>query len=299
MSKRIMTILMLSLIMLGACASVAYKNYDVVLEEDLDNIKYAGVRSSEYGIEPFPGPAGWEKAITSMTDRFTGSQACAIWIVGTLHKNGTACELEFPSNGIEHPDIVYDKKDKHEKYLDYFDKNGIKVFLQVEPANAPVDTLIDIVLERYKHHPSVIGMGIDVEWHKEAIVENTGMKVNDSLAKAWEQQVKSYNSDYKMFLKHWDRNWMPPNYRGDIIFVDDSQMFDNFDHMMDEFINYWGDYFAPNEVWYQVGYPRDKDFWKKLEDPPSAIGKTIAKHIDQEMGIMWVDFTLTDVLPVE
>jgi len=297
--RHIITVLLSSVLLISSCFAGEHPDYEVPADTNLSNIKYAGVRSSNYGIDPFPAPSGWEKAISSMTQKFPGSQPCAIWIIGTLHENGTACELEFPSTGVEHPDIVYSEKDKHEKYLDYFDENNIKVFLQVEPANAPVDTLIDIVLKKYKHHPSVIGFGVDVEWYKEAIVPETGMKVDDSTARAWEKQVKEYKSSYQLFLKHWDRKWMPPNYRGDIIFVDDSQMFDNFDHMMDEFINYWGDYFAPNQVWYQVGYPKDKDFWGTFEDPPVAIGKTIAKNIDQKMGIMWVDFTLKDVLPVK
>ena len=37
---------------------------------------------------------------------------------------------------------------------------GVQVWLQVEPADADVPPLIDLVLERYAAHPSVIGFGI-------------------------------------------------------------------------------------------------------------------------------------------
>lgn len=262
------------------------------------NIFYAGIRSSSYGIEPFPEPPEWEKAIQSMTGYFEGSAPCAIWIVGEFRKN-KACHLYFPSDGNDYPNIEFDTFDKHEKYLSYFDKVGIKVFLQVEPASADMPTLIDLVLNRYKHHSCVIGFGVDVEWYRECEKPEWGVPVDDSTAEAWEKGVKSHNTQYKLFLKHWDRNWMPENYRGDIIFVDDSQMLKDFDAMLEEFVDYWSAYFYPNTVFFQIGYKTDKPWWQKLDSPPADIGKAIAGRIKQKCGIFWVDFTLRDVLPLK
>jgi hypothetical protein len=88
---------------------------------------------------------------------------------------------------------------------------------------------------------------------------------------------------------------MPPNYRGDIVFVDDSQIFDNFGEMLDEFVDYWAEYFAPNMVFFQIGYPSDRPWWQKMSNPPKDMGKAIAQRISQRCGIFWVDFTLRDV----
>lgn len=267
-------------------------------QESPQNIIYAGVRSSSYGIDPFPEPEGWQKAMQTMSEYFEGSTPCAIWIVGKFERN-KACHLFFPSDGKTYTNIEFETEDTHERYLSLFDRVGIKVFLQVEPASADLPTLIDIVLNRYKHHPCVIGFGVDVEWHRESENPEWGVPVNDQQAEMWEQRVKAHNPQYKLFLKHWDRNWMPKNYRGDIIFVDDSQILPNLDAMLDEFVNYWSAYFYPNMVLFQIGYPSDKSWWEKLENPPSEIGMAIASRIKQDCGIFWVDFTLRDVLPTE
>ena len=89
---------------------------------------------------------------------------------------------------------------------------------------------------------------------------------------------------------------MPPTYRGDIIFVDDSQQLKDFEAMVDEFAISWADYFKPNTVFFQVGYSSDRKWWGKLNNPPKDIGITLARNIDQTCGIFWVDFTLRQVL---
>ena len=268
------------------------------VQTNLKNIIYAGVRSSNYGIDPFPEPQGWQKAIQTMSGYFDGSIPCAIWIVGKFERN-KACHLFFPSDGKTYTNIQFEDVDTHEKFLSHFDDAGIKVFLQVEPASADMPTLIDLVLNRYKHHPCVIGFGVDVEWHRESEKPEWGVPVTDQQAEEWEKRVKAHNPQYKLFLKHWDREWMPENYRGDIVFVDDSQILPNFDAMLDEFVNDWAAYFYPNMVFFQIGYPSDKPWWQKLNNPPFDIGRGIATRIKQNCGIFWVDFTLRDVLPIE
>ncbi|NVM56373.1 MAG: hypothetical protein HWN66_21930 [Candidatus Helarchaeota archaeon] len=257
---------------------------------------YAGVRSSSYGIKPFPEPQEWQNAIETMSGYFEDSTPCAIWIVGKF-KGPNECHLFFPSDGNNYTNIQFNDTDKHEKYLSYFDKAGIKVFLQVEPANADVNTLIDLVLNRYKNHECVIGFGVDVEWYRESENPEWGVKVEDDIAKAWEARVKSHNNNYRLFLKHWDRDWMPKKYRGDIIFVDDSQVLENLKALIDEFVDYWADFFEPNTVCFQIGYKADKSWWQELNNPPKDIGDAIKERIEQNFGVFWVDFTLRDVLP--
>jgi hypothetical protein len=119
------------------------------------------------------------------------------------------------------------------------------------------------------------------------------MKVDDDTARRWEARVKAHRPEYRPFLKHWDRRWMPPRYRGDIVFVDDSQ---ELQAMVDEFA-VWGETFAPNPVAFQVGYRSDRVWWERLSDPVADVGRAICARVEQTCGIVWVDFTLRDVAP--
>ncbi len=284
-------VLILCLSMIPAPGSAAAANGGKVI--------WAGVRSSPYGIKPFPSPEGWLKAMGTMKGYFPGSSPAAIWIVGQMTRDRRTMRLFFPSEGREVPHVQFEPADNHEAYLDAFDKAGVKVFLQVEPADADMETLIDLVLARYKHHPCVIGFGVDVEWTRIADNPGTGAKVDDAAAKKWEARVKSHDPDYRLFLKHWDAAWMPPAYRGDIVFVDDSQIFKTQEEMVKEFQTGWAPAFYPNTVVFQIGYGADKPWWSKLAVPPRDLGAAVAAGVRQDLGIIWVDFSLRDVLPIE
>lgn len=260
------------------------------------NIVYAGVRSSSYGAAPFPGPKGWSNAISSLTRRFAKSKPLAIWNVGVAHKGG--CRLEFPTaNKRKYASIEFEPIDRHETYLDYFDKNGISVFLQVEPGNADVKTLMSLVMERYRHHRCVIGFGLDVEWYKNTRSGNNGTPVDEDTVRTWEQKLKSINVFYKLFLKHFDKSYLG-NYRGDVVFVDDSQSFRTMSDLLAEYEDFAA-HFYPNTVLFQIGYPMDRNWWKAFDNPPATLGSLLASKTKQDCGIIWVDFTMRDVLHVE
>lgn len=260
-------------------------------------VAFAGVRSSIYGIKPFPEPASWEKAIKAMAGHYPGSTPVAVWIVGHLGRPRD-CVLEFPGDGQTYPNIQFAEYDKHERYLEAFDRAGIKVFLQVEPANADMKTLIDLVLGRYGRHPSVVGFGVDVEWHREADRPEWGVPVDDAMGRQWEAWVKAHGPAYRLFIKHWDQRWLCPTYRGDIVFVDDSQIVEGADALVKEF-EAWGKCFYPNPVMFQIGYPSDRPWWAKMPEPPKTLGRAIAARIAQPCGIIWVDFTLRETLPLD
>jgi len=258
-------------------------------------ICWGGCRSSSYGIDPFPSNEEWERDIKSMAGYWRGSTPVAVWIVGVMDAAWETVILQFPEpDGGPYENIIFDNVDRHENYLDYLDNVGIKVWLQVEPAFADMCTLIDLILNQYGHHECVIGLGVDVEWHKYTPENSFGIAPTDAEAENWEAHVKSHNENYTLFLKHFTGNWMPQSYRGDIIFVDDSQQIKNLASMVSEFTA-WASKFYPNPVMYQIGYPADKKWWGKLDNPPKEIGDALDEAIPNDMGIVWVDFTLRDV----
>jgi hypothetical protein len=163
----------------------------------------------------------------------------------------------------------------------------------VEPGNANVETLIDLVLSKYARHPSVIGFGIDVEWLQPLIFQE-GRAVTSDEARSWLNKIKSYNKDYKMFLKHWDVKKMPDSYHEDMVFISDSQEFDSYAEMLEDFQK-WGNHFSDADVGFQYGYESDRYLWEYFDDPAGRIGNDIIERIPNCRGLYWVDFTIEDV----
>jgi hypothetical protein len=257
----------------------------------------AGLRSSSYGISPFPPPDWWLDSSRSMAARFDGEPVPAVvWIVGVVAPGGY-CWLNFPapSGDQDTPHVLFTGIDGNEDYLDLFDRQGVKVWLQVEPADAEVSTLIDLVLGRYASHPSVMGFGIDDEWYKNREYQD-GRAMSDAEAQAWVAQVRSYNPDYLFFAKHWLPERMPPTYRDGMMFLDDSQQFESLDAMVAEF-EAWGRTFASAPVGFQVGYPADRKWWSTLADPPGDIGRALLEKIPNTTDLYWVDFTASEIWP--
>ena len=252
----------------------------------------AGFRYSSYGPAYNPGPEYWVSVGEQMAAKFPQAKPATIWIVGILDGEGTY--LSFGCK-TDDPNIRCGVVDISEQVLTRFDEKGFQVWLQVEPGNASVDELIDIVLNQYKGHPSVVGFGVDVEWYKSTSGPE-GQPVTDEEAQRWVEKVRKHNPGYRLFLKHWDKEWMPPNARDGIFFVDDSQQFESFDQMVQEFSE-WGQEFAPSSVGFQYGYPADKVWWQSLQDPPKDIGQAILDKVPNTEGLFWVDFTVLDVFP--
>ncbi len=254
----------------------------------------AGFRASRYGIQPFPEPGDWSGAATQTADGLQDASPAGIWIVGVA-RDGGECGLDFPSPGGSYPDIEFAGEDQNEAYLQHFDDRGVSVWLQVEPGDADVPTLIDLVLDRYGHHPSVIGFGVDVEWYRWSDV-TWRAPVSDVQAAAWRDAVRAHAPGYTLFLKHWMTAWMPPGERDGLLFVDDSQGFGGLGAMVSEF-GAWGGAFAPAPVAFQFGYEADAGWWSGLDDPPVEIGDTLVGAIDNTAGLFWVDFTIDQVFP--
>lgn len=255
----------------------------------------AGIRSSTYGINPFPNSDWWFNATSDMAAKYPGSEPAVIWILGYTTNNGCYLNFPNPTPGTNYSRISFGSSDKNENYLNDFDSRGVKVWLQVEPGLADVETLINLVLTKYGHHSSIVGFGVDVEWYKTSQY-NEGKAVTDAEAEAWATKVRSFNQDYLLFTKHWLINKMPPTYRTGIVFVDDSQIFPNMQSMIDEFED-WANAFSPADVAFQYGYNSDKVWWQNLSDPPKDIGDAIMNVCPNTSGLFWVDFTAYTIWP--
>jgi hypothetical protein len=255
--------------------------------------KGAGIRSSTYGRPTDPGPGYWARTGVEIAAKFPGAKPEAIWIVSRLKGRGT--EMSFPvPEGVD-PLITGMPEDISEPVLQLFDKLGYSVWLQTEPAWAPVDKAFDVMLDRYGHHTCVVGVGVDIEWHR-SNNPDLGDPVTDEMAKAWLAAARAHNPSYRMFLKHFRENVMPPTFRDGIVFVDDSQIFKSSDEMIEEFAK-WGRTFAPAPVGFQYGYRTDKPWWGPMKDPVKEIGDRILAATPNTEMLIWVDFSVQDVFP--
>jgi len=296
LGKNIMkySLALLKTILLGTAFSMLSFQQNCIAQTSLER---AGFRSSIYGFDPFPDSTWFYNVTADMALRFEGSDPAVIWILGYTTDNG--CYLGFPNPTPDstYESIFFSGNDTHEAYLNDFDSNGIKVWLQVEPGFADIETLIDLVLTQYGHHQCVVGFGVDVEWYKiDSGNDYEGEAVTDMEAQTWSTKIKSYNEDYLLFTKHWLISKMPPTFREDVVFVDNSQIFSNMNSLINEFED-WANAFTPAKVAFQYGYNSDKIWWQDLNDPPKSIGDAILQKCPNTTDLFWMDFTAYDIWP--
>jgi hypothetical protein len=254
---------------------------------------YAGFRGSKIWNY---SPSYWSRVGDTMSTLITSpsTKKAAVWIVSFYGGDGDIYAT-FPSDGTPLTHVSFTSTDYNETYLNEFDKQGIRVWLQVEPGAADMASLIDRVLSRYHKHPCVAGFGVDVEW-LDPQIDPSGRAVTNAEAEAWETRVRSYDTTYTLFLKHFTKSRMPGTYRGSIMFVDDSQQFSSSTACVNEF-KAWGQAFAPSPVGFQFGYPDDRPWWSRLSNPPAALGNALKDAIPNTKALFWVDFTITEVFP--
>lgn len=280
--------ILLSVLLIGGCV---HRSPDVQPDSPRRSLG-AGIRYSTYGPRYDPGPGYWARVGREMAAHFPNARPEAIWIVGRL--KGSGVRLSFPVPAGD-PLIEGADTDESEAALSLFDKQGFRVWLQVEPGFASVEKQIHLMLRQYAHHRCVQGVGVDLEWNKSTNPDG-GEPVSDAEAAAWLKAARSYHPNYRLFLKHFRSNVMPPTLRDGLVFIDDSQIFTSFDAMVEEFAT-WGRTFAPAPVSFQFGYPSDRPWWSQLEDPPAEIGRRILDAVPNTEALIWVDFTILEVFP--
>jgi hypothetical protein len=252
----------------------------------------AGFRYSPYGPAYNPGAEYWARFGQWVAGHFVGAIPEVIWVVSVLEGQGT--RLTFPGSTGE-PYISFSNEDENLSAMNLFDQLGFRVWLQVEPGEARIESLFDLILLRYSSHHCVVGVGVDVEWHH-SFGEPEGTPVHDEEASEWLAAAQRYNTRYRLFLKHWETSRLPPNHRDGTRFVDDSQMFGSLDEMVAEFAD-WGRHYYPAPVAFQIGYPADKKWWGSYPDPVKTIGEAILNAVPNVMGLYLVDFSAMEVFP--
>ena len=274
------------------------------LEMPVTGATWAGVRVSSYGMvksdsnpyafDEFPGVSDMTGFGATMQNLYEGSTGAYLLIVGTMSGTDT-CSLKFPVKG-SYECIKGSKSDQYEKYLDAMDAAGYSVWLQVEPGYADLETLVTLVMNQYGHHSCVKGFGIDVEWHEPIEGSDRGTKLSDEDARKVLAKVRTYDENYTLFVKHWREDYLPSKMEG-LIYVNDSQQFGSLDEVKEDF-SAWAAYYAPYPVMFQIGYKADRPIWNEFANPAKEFGEAILEACTSgnDIGIIWVDFTLCDVL---
>lgn len=254
---------------------------------------YAGWRSSAYGYQIASPPSYWVNVAKAMASKFPDSTPGGIWLVGETDGDpATGTLLYMPSTG-SYPDIRFQGGDIAEPYLAAFDAAGVKVILQVEPMNANINTLIDIVMNRYKDHPSVIGFGVDNEWYKTCA---DGCKATSAEVISWNNKLHSINPNYILMIKHFDEAKLPTGIPADILVICDDEQNGNLATLVSEHVAMENQY--PNNPYgAQIGYPSDNRIWGSMSDPAKQVGSAVQTAIGRPISVFWVDFSITTLFP--
>lgn len=155
--------------------------------------------------------------IYSAAKKFGGKNAVVDLVVGQANVKGQ-CWLFSPVSESRYI-ISSSQIDLPELYLQAADEADVKVILNLQPQKANISELIDIVLDRYSHHASVIGVNIDVEWKKTGRANYVSNGERDE----WLRKIKSYNESYKLFLTNFLDYTHFPDDTDDLVVVYDGQ----------------------------------------------------------------------------
>jgi hypothetical protein len=270
-----------------------------------------GFASARWVMSPFPDSRYWYSVARDASDKFSGSDKQCVWVIGGVLQGGI-CYLNFPCSK-KYDYVTFSGTDENEDYLDYFDQNGVSVILQIEPGLADVDQVIKLVMDRYSHHPCVIGFGIDAEWLGAPNSWN-GRQVTDEEAERWYGLINTYSGrstaasspwsypsgtqdkTYVLALTHWMTGHMPPTYREGLLFLYDGFGFSSIYEMKNKCIQ-WGEAYPDNPVGFYIGFAPDQTWWGTYDDPYYRVAQTVLDNVPNAKSIYWVPFTITSIYP--
>jgi 3D (Asp-Asp-Asp) domain-containing protein len=276
-------------------------------QELASNVKMAGWWLSQYGTNKQYGQNQtntnyWINVAQKMSQQFPGSKPGGILVIGYIEgaNSATKTVLPFPKPSGTYPNVNFSSIDTIEPLLTAYDKAGLKVYLQVESADADVPMLMDLIMKRYKHHSSVIGFGVDVEWYHQSKYPGFGKPLTDNEVTKWSSQVKTYNPNYGLTLTHWDATYLSNARPDNVLFLTDSEHIGSIEAAIGNYTS-WVDHFAPSQVGFHLGYPSDISWWGGLTDPASSIINPVieARPNANIGGVYWVHFSATKAFPIK
>lgn len=146
---------------------------------------------------------------------FGAERALVDLVVARWNDDGFT-ELPFPYHDSGYL-RSYSDIDRPEAYLQEFDRVGQKVILSIQPGNADPTQLINLLLSRYAHHQSIIGVNIDLEWKQTGKPNHAGNSERDK----WLDQAKGFNPHLKLFLTYFkDHTHFPDDTRDLVVLFD-------------------------------------------------------------------------------
>ncbi len=154
---------------------------------------------------------------SSAAKRFGGENGLVDLVVAQANSEGYAA-LPFPFESDAYLRSI-SEIDMVESYLTRFDLEGLKVILSIQPLKADVSQLISIILQRYGHHDSIIGINVDLEWKESGIINHVSNKERDE----WLSKIKNYKSSLKLFLTYFGDYKNFPNDSTDLVILFDAE----------------------------------------------------------------------------
>jgi hypothetical protein len=257
---------------------------------------YVGLRRSSYGSPKHNADnAWWSDRARQYAAHFPGARPLVLEIVSTYQDKGTTqLEMARPADNKGPTDKIAFAGEgvDHDKALAEYDKAGVKAILQLEPGEADVTRCFEIAWRKLKAHPCLIGFAVDAEWYfTDKSRDKSGLPIPDAEAKKWMEQVKGFNPEFVLVLKHWDPKHLPPTYRDpNLWMLSDSQDFRSQAEWMADLTD-WSKTYKDRTVGFQFGYPKDRKWWSKNDRPPADLGKTLLGAAPNCRCLLWVDFT--------
>lgn len=253
----------LAIINIASAAEVA-DSTESPIKSSSTGPKYVGLRRSSYGLRKFnTNDVWWADRAKQFASNFPGSQPLILHILSNYQDDGTT-QIEFKKpesyqGSTSNMSFLPRGKLNHERALNTYDKQGVKAILQFEPGSADVSDCFELAHTAFSRHPCVIGLAIDGEWFRtKESADQAGLPIPDADAKRWMEQVRHFNTNYVLVLKHFESKYLPPTYRDpNLWFLTDSQEFAGKEEWMAE-MRAWATTFRDSPLGAQYGPSRNK-----------------------------------------
>lgn len=253
---------------------------------------YYGTTGSRHGITPYPSKEQWIEYLNELS-RGNNNEPAILWVVGSYSNNGI--KLNFPGQDSDDKGITFSDIDLNEQYLEYFDKNDINVFLYIEPGKGELNSILNAIIQKYSHHKCIIGIAIDLEWYNTDINNPFGTLLTATGTEQILSKIKSFNTQYKLVLKHWDINKIQKYDSEDVIYLQSMEGIKSLEELIDRH-KIWSRFFYPNRVGLEVGFAKDMLFWSHFDNPIADIPSILDKYTKEKSSFFWSETSLYKII---